>query len=167
MPCSLRMTLRSWLNSLPRMASSRRFCLSRSFSASVSAAGAGTDCSESGASAPGLRNKWVSRVSRGVGGLFFTIVQFTSGKRSWSQWACRGGRITLACKGPQKSPVLLQGRGFLAELADYCLMASTWTTRRTSLGKPQSVPKFMPNWVRSMVVSKSPPQVSRLIMGFT
>lgn len=51
--------------------------------------------------------------------------------------------------------------------ADYCLTASTWINNLTLSGMPKSIPQFMPHWLRMMVVSKSPPQTSRLSMGWS
>lgn len=45
-----------------------------------------------------------------------------------------------------------------------CLMASTCTSSRTLSEKPKFIPHVMPYWLRTMVVSKSPPQTSTFSM---
>ena len=48
----------------------------------------------------------------------------------------------------------------------YCsLIASTWMISRTASSKPNCRPHRMSHWLRRMLVSKSPPQTSRLTSG--
>ena len=66
-------------------------------------------------------------------------------------------------QGPRACPVCSGAR----EEAVYCLTASICATIRTSFGTPKFNPKSTPKADRSMVVSKSPPQTSRLNTGLS